>query len=402
METKEKIKVLILDYSNEINWFPALCNDIIEDSEIIDCSYEQTPWKSKQNERTDIVKELIHFKYRNVDFYYKYNLHDDFPHEEYDYIYTIDKHFFLDGMDGEETQKDRAYIDYRFPKQYFEKQIIFNTEEAIDTSNGVDHDFFKKNDVRLVSCYSDKNLDAYSDNDFIHIPFISFLEFFYDKRYYYLDYNVEIKKKNLIGTYHIEGYKKWRDEFLQKINNYLELKDQPLVKKYSQTIPTKIPQRILEFTFEGWQYNHVTNFMDFGTSVLNIIFETEFNSNKWFTEKTLKALLFSNCTYPILYKNLEDLRWLKDNGYWLLNFEFIDWDKSYDEYHSKIEVEDSILKTLQYVNSIEGSIENKFNELDKRFYTKRNETFTKIMNWLDKPDYRDRLFNFMFKEVFNG
>ena len=23
------------------------------------------------------------------------------------------------------------------------------------------------------------------------------------------------------------------------------------------------------------------------------------------------------------------------------------------------------------------------------------------MNWLDKPDYRDRLFNFMFKEVFN-
>ena len=70
METKEKIKVLILDYSNEINWFPALCNDIIEDSEIIDCSNEQTPWKSKQNERTDIVKELIHFKYRNVDFYY--------------------------------------------------------------------------------------------------------------------------------------------------------------------------------------------------------------------------------------------------------------------------------------------------------------------------------------------
>ena len=98
-------------------------------------------------------------------------------------------------MDGEETQKDRAYIDYRFPKQYFEKQIIFNTEEAIDTSNGVDHDFFKKNDVRLVSCYSDKNLDEYSDNDFIHIPFISFLEFFYDKRYYYLDYNVEIKRK---------------------------------------------------------------------------------------------------------------------------------------------------------------------------------------------------------------
>ena len=103
--------------------------------------------------------------------------------------------------------------------------------------------------------------------------------------------------------------------FLQKVNNYLELKDQPSVKKYSQTIPTKIPQRILEFTFEGWQYNHVTNFMDFGTSILNIIFETEFNSNKWFTEKTLKSLLFSNCTYPILYKNLEDLRWLKDNGY---------------------------------------------------------------------------------------
>ena len=108
-----------------------LCNDIIEDSEIIDCSYEQT-WKSKQNERTDIVKELIHFKYRNVDFYYKYNLDDDFPHEEYDYIYTIEKHFFLDGLDGEETQKEREkiYIDYRFPKQYFEKQIIFNTEET--------------------------------------------------------------------------------------------------------------------------------------------------------------------------------------------------------------------------------------------------------------------------------
>ena len=47
-------------------------------------------------------------------------------------------------------------------------------------------------------------------------------------------------------------------------------------------------------------------------------------------------------------------------------------------------------------------VEDKFNELDKRFYTKRNETFTKIMNWLDKPDYRDRLFNFMFKEVFNA
>ena len=122
--------------------------------------------------------------------------------------------------------------------------------------------------------------------------------------------------------------------------------------------------------------------MDFGTSILNIIFETEFNSNKWFTEKTLKSLLFSNCTYPILYKNLEDLRWLKDNGYWLLNFEFIDWDKSYDEYHSQTAVEDSIIKTLQYVNSIEGS-EDKFNELDKRFYTKRNETFTKIMNWLN-------------------
>ena len=72
METKEKIKVLIVDYSNEINWFPSLCTDLIQDSEIINIEYEQTPWKSKQFERKDIVNQMIHFKFRDVDFYYKY------------------------------------------------------------------------------------------------------------------------------------------------------------------------------------------------------------------------------------------------------------------------------------------------------------------------------------------
>ena len=400
METKEKIKVLIVDYSNEINWFPSLCTDLIQDSEIINIEYEQTPWKSKQFERKDIVNQMIHFKFRDVDFYYKYNLHDDFSFDGYDYIYSIEKHFFLDGMDGNKTQSNRDGIDFinELGENKIKKQIIFNTEEAIDTENGVDLNFFEKNNIRLVSCYSDMYLDEYSDEDFLHIPFISFLEFFYDKRYYYLDYDIEIKKKNLIGTYHIEGYKNDRDEFLRKINNYFELKGNPLVKKYSQSIPIKIPQRIQEFSFEGWQYNHVTNYMDFGTSILNLIFETQFESSNWFTEKTLKSLLFSNCTYPILYKDLNELRWLRDNGYWLLNFEFIDWDNP----NNQKAVEDSILKSIQYVNAIDGNIEEKFHELDKRYGQKRKETYTKIMNWLDKPDYRDKLFNFMFKEVFNG
>ena len=59
------------------------------------------------------------------------------------------------------------------------------------------------------------------------------------------------------------------------------------------------------------QYNHVTNFMDFGTSILNIIFETEFNSNKWFTEKTLKSFLFSNCTYPIFIQKFRRFKMVK-------------------------------------------------------------------------------------------
>jgi len=85
--------------------------------------------------------------------------------------------------------------------------------------------------------------------------------------------------------------------------------------------------------------NHITSYIDFTTSVCNVIFETLYSTGnvdepgsdnkmycrQYITEKTLKAIIFSEENiFFIWYGPIKLYKHLMDMGFWFLNSEFYD------------------------------------------------------------------------------
>jgi hypothetical protein len=412
VDTKGKIKkVAVVDYCITASWFLQFIDNLIEIEDYTPRPQDIIPWQSDNEIPNSVYEGIAKFYYKGIEFHLfldnRFVNNVDIDWDVYHMIYTIEHKFLLKGLNQgsflkHEEPSHLKFFYEKFGKRY--NRLVFNMEEPIPTDNGdLDVYFYNNLRAKIVSTYSDDNLVKLDRDKFIYVPLINFVKFFYDKGYNYLNFDVSINKENLIGAYWISNYKEMRDNLIKNVNNLLNERNQPNTKIYKQSFPRTVSQQYLEYTKEQWQTNHSTTYLDFGTSVINIVFETAFAYEDFYTEKTLKALLFSKSSYNILYKTLKHLRYLKSLGFWFLNFEYIDWSMD-DINHANCEhmVNQSIYSAVNHVVDLYeelGDYNLVMQRLDEQHYEKRIKNYELVQQYIINPKYRDELLDFLFDEI---
>ena len=242
-------------------------------------------------------------------------------------------------------------------------------------------------------------------------PIFNLILFYYNYGFNFLNYYKFDKKENLLGVYHkpvkeIGNGKMHRNYLYSKIKNIL---NDEFISYESIDYNLKSLFQPYE-TFGHWGNNHISSYVDFTTSVCNIVFETlHANSGfekddidtsrygrQYITEKTLKAITFSeeNIFFiwygpSILYKHLMEL------GFWFLNSEFYNEsiELTYDDdFKSYSHMEQSVIDATLYLKDLKEEYKtNKevHNYLVKTYghkLEKNVELFKNILNDYNKKD----------------
>ncbi len=224
---------------------------------------------------------------------------------------------------------------------------VFN-REFIEKINRIGYDF-------ILS--GSKRPELESDSIFYLDLLLPFRYFRYYIGYYWLESllsNLELpkydkSKPKLFSYIRAHRDSSWRTEFLESINgitNTMELKNSAN-DAYDLLYP---------------KYKHFEAINDYVYCNFNLIFETLYyynNTETFITEKTFKGLFFGKPI--ILVASMDILNYLKDKGFYLLNFEFIKSINNSDD------VTTSIQNFIDWLNTeTEEVIEKKYNEfLDK-------------------------------------
>jgi len=225
---------------------------------------------------------------------------------------------------------------------------------------------------------------------------LAFHFFYYYLGFYHLsleEFNIE--KQNLLGTYLKKNYVNDRDVLYNKILK--KFKDKNKLKNYSTNFDFNL-SLLLDLKFhDGWIKNHISTYTDYMKSLFILNFESDAPcviENYHITEKTIKSILFSKLNIPtILFAHQDMLLKLKEDGFWFLNFDFIDfdqlknWKKSDNKEGGGIIVNNSVMKSIDFIL-----------ELDKKFKGNKKE----IQNYIVK-NYSNKLQNNykLFKNILN-
>jgi hypothetical protein len=137
----------------------------------------------------------------------------------------------------------------------------------------------------------------------------------------------------------------WRKEYINKINGLLELLQ-----------PKDSANDAYDLLYP--KYKHFEAINDYVYCNFNLIFETinPYNNTEWFlTEKTFKGLFFGKPF--LLIAPYPTLNFLKERGFFILNFEFK------ETIQSSVDVQSSIQNFVNWINSTnDEEIETKYNE----------------------------------------
>lgn len=189
--------------------------------------------------------------------------------------------------------------------------------------------------------------------NFYYEPLFNINHFYYFYGINYINfYKTKIDKLNLIGVYHKEGGKNWRDGIFNTIKSNLQ---SDLVTYKSRDY---ISKPIFEpydndshIGFNLWGLNHSSGYTDYKMSVCNIVFETmEHDGNneeedirmfgkRYITEKTMKALAFCEEEIFFIWYGPQDIyEYLIKLGFWFYNCEFYKGDMIQSLYNSTDEL----------------------------------------------------------------
>lgn len=211
--------------------------------------------------------------------------------------------------------------------------------------------------------------------NFYYDPIFNLVFFYYHYGYNFLNYYNFDKKENLLGVYHkpnngININKEHRNYLYYEIMNIL--KDDFISYKSNDYNMKALFQPYT--TFGHWGNTHITSYLDFTTSVCNLVFETlHSNSNEeepnnrmhgrqYITEKTLKSICFSEENiFFIWYGPTKLFKHLNDLGFWFLNSEFFDESKKIQwkndaPYYSNME--DSVLESVLYLKKLKDTFKD--------------------------------------------
>ena len=268
-------------------------------------------------------------------------------------------------------------------------KILVKLDEKFHSSNEFIDKVLEKN--KLISSVNTEinNPNYYFD------PLLNLYYFYFLFGFNHLSYNqLDVRKTNLVGCYHLFNYKKDRDTCHNLIDEHL-IEDIHIynTKKYSKNINNTTK---LVYTFEGkrqWNTNHIDGYSDYITSVVGLIhdsmgFDTIEQEQCYLNEKALKGILFSKLNIPfILNTTPKNFKSLKETGFWFLNSEFTDYD-----------VKDGIFKTISFLNDLHqqtGDYQETHNKLVDMFGEKMQNNYKLFHQYLEKPYNHDKFSKFI-------
>lgn len=237
-------------------------------------------------------------------------------------------------------------------------------------------------DIKYDTIFSgSKRIELENNENFKLDLLMPFRYFRYYIGYYYLEElvsNMEVPKYNknspkLFSYVRAHNTSSWRSEFISKIQHLLEPKDSAN-DAYDLLYP---------------KYKHFEAINDYIYCNFNLIFETINYRNSdeaWLTEKTYKGLFFGKPF--MLIAPVVILNFLKERGFFILNFEFIDEitesidiKRSFDNFANWLETESEENIEIRYNEYLEKSLNNRvilsqyLND-----YSQNEEYFKKLLN----------------------
>jgi hypothetical protein len=169
----------------------------------------------------------------------------------------------------------------------------------------------------------------------------------------YPKYNKEYPK--LFSYSRAHNASSWRNEFIDKLSEELTTKNSAN-DAYDLIYP---------------KYKHFETIFDYTHCNINLIFETINYRNSleaFLTEKTYKGLFFGKPFY--LVAPVKMLKYLKDNGFHLINFEFG------DKFDTSADLDDNFNKFKDWIkNTPENTIEEMYNSWLKKSQKNRKILF---------------------------
>lgn len=285
-------------------------------------------------------------------------------------------------------------------KYHFEKQIQKNSYTTIFVAiDEIPHPL--KNIEYLIENESIKIISSaniYIDKRYNHGYFyeykLSFLFYYYLLGFYHLPLTpIDVNKKNLLGFYHKTKYKHERDDIINDIKILFKNKNNNLIKNYSLEYDKDFTSLIDLKYYDGWKKNHITSYIDYVNSICILIFESDSPCGiNHPTEKIIKGLLFSKLNIPsILYCNDDLIIQLYKDGFWFLNFEFINFEQFllFDSDEKNKNINNSINKSVEFILNL---FEENNNDLEKT-----NESMIELFSSKMQNNYK--IFNETIKNI---
>lgn len=333
---------------------------------------------SENNEKFLKIKDDLTIKYKNYNlniYFYEYRFFNEINDESNFYIlcdYLYDFNNRIEELDS-------------YNKIYYSiEEIPFGSTEYNKIDNFINLENF--------SLITTSNIQS-KNNNVLYDYKISLIYFYYLLKFYHLLFDtIEVNKKDLVGCYYKKGYNKNRDEIFDKISKKINYTTYSV--DYTQDTTTLFDLKYKD----GWYGNHISSYVDYLKSVCNIIVETEVNdtfvSYYHCTEKTLKAILFSKLNiFFIYYGHYNLIKELIKDGFWFLNFEFLDVNNI-----TKETVDESVIKSIDYLNKLQNEYLD-YNEvhmyLKSKFGNKLQNNYEIFINLKESTYLSDKILDFI-------
>jgi hypothetical protein len=329
-------------------------------------------------------------------------------------LYTLNNFPYKKNDDGSNFSFQNDENEFIFSKSYSDikdcdiKIRLFHTFREWKTFDGYD----RLIQTQIVENYHEHNqsikeyLDAgnvclssasisFEHPNFYYDPIFNLIFFYHFYGFNFLNYYKFEKKENLLGVYYrpVDGMntkKQHRDSLYIRAKDILET---DLVSYQSNDYNLK--KLLQSYNYFGqWGNNHITSYLDYTTSVCNLIFETlhatgndeepdsKMHGRQYITEKTLKAIAFSEeNVFFIWYGPTKLFRYLNELGFWFLNSEFF-----------KNDIEQSCIDSFTYLKDLKLKYKTnsdvKLYLMEKYSYKleKNTKLFKELLNNYTKKD----------------
>lgn len=330
-------------------------------------------WIAPVRENLNILEQLSHiiyFKYDNKIF--QLSMDDS----EFDILVTgaveISDNIF-------ETKR----IEYKIPPKVFKVYICIEEQLILKRK-------LKSNEIVITTTPTKAHNTFYDWR-------LCILHFYYLLGYYHINYQeIGIKKSNLLGVYHRKNYKIDRDN---AFNDFEKIGDFKIYgKRYEDDFASMYDLR----HNEGWYKIHTSHYLDYITSVCNLVFESSLNDPMQHpSEKLIKCLLFSKLNiFFMFYSSPSLIIKLYDSGFWFLNFNFIDFNelKKCKEEKQNWMIHDSITDTIKYLNNLfkkHNDLDLVQKELEKLYKPKLEKNYNLFFEILNNKDISKNVLDFI-------